>query len=123
MLLLVSIAFVPCVRIDTATETETIQLDGFTVTLIGPEVDFPDSIEFKIEVEGESDVSDMTLQYRMDKLSVLPVTSVVFPTFTAGQEVTAEWKWDMTRTGLSRPAITLEMVKVLPLPVTPRSVW
>src|SRR4030067_1263567 len=29
----------------------------------------------------------------------------------------------MTRTGLATPAMTLEMVNVLPLPVTPRSVW
>ncbi|MBN2098450.1 MAG: peptidase MA domain-containing protein [Dehalococcoidia bacterium] len=107
IVLLVSIVFVPCARSETSTKKETIELSGFTVTLSAPQVNFPDSIEFKIEAEGSAEIVDITLQYQMDKLSVLPVTSVVFPEFDPGQKVSAEWKWDMTQTGGLPPGADL----------------
>jgi hypothetical protein len=107
VLLLVAIVFVPCARGETATETETIQLDVFSVTLSDPKVDFPDSIEFKIEAQSEAEITGITLQYRMDKVSLLPVTSVVFPAFVAGEKTSAEWKWDMTQTGGLPPGADL----------------
>jgi hypothetical protein len=107
IVLLVSIAFVPCARSETPTEKETIELGGFTITLSAPRVNFPDSIEFKIEAESDAEITDITLQYRMDKLSVLPVTSVVFPAFAAGNKTSAEWKWDMTQTGGLAPGADL----------------
>ena len=107
ILLLVSIVFVPCARNETATKTETIQLDVFSLTLSDPRVDFPDSIEFKIEAESDAEITDITLQYQMDKVSLLPVTSVVFPAFVAGEKTSAEWKWDMTQTGGLPPGADL----------------
>jgi len=107
IVLLVSIAFVPCARVETPTEKETIELAGFTITLSAPKVDFPDSIKFKIEAESDAEITDITLQYRMDKLSVLPVTSVVFPAFAAEKKTSAEWKWDMTQTGGLPPGADL----------------
>jgi hypothetical protein len=107
ILLLLSIVFVPCARNETATEKETIELGGFSVTLSAPKVDFPDSMEFKIEVESEAEIADISLQYRMDKVGVLPVTSVVFPAFERGQKTSAEWKWDMTQTGGLPPGADL----------------
>ena len=107
IVLLVSIAFVPCARVETPTEKETIELAGFTITLSAPKVDFPDSIKFKIEAESDAEITDIALQYRMDKLSVLPVTSVVFPAFAAGKKTSAEWRWDMTQTGGLPPGADL----------------
>ncbi len=107
LLLLVAIPFVPCARSETPTEKETIELDGFSVTLSAPKVDFPDSIEFKIEAESDAEITDITLQYRMDKVGILPVTSVVFPSFEAGEKTSAEWKWDMTQTGGLPPGADL----------------
>src|SRR5512136_3032316 len=107
VLLLVAIVFVPCARNETATEKETVELDGFRITLTSPKVDFPDSIDFKIEAESNAEITDITLQYRMDKMDILPVTSVVFPAFVAGQETSAEWKWDMTQTGGLPPGADL----------------
>jgi hypothetical protein len=107
MLLLVSIVFVPCARNETVTEKETIELDGFSITLSDPKVDFPASIEFKIVAESDAEITDMTLQYRMDKVGLLPVTSVVFPAFVAGEKTSAEWKWDMTQTGGLPPGADL----------------
>ncbi len=97
VLVLVSIAFVPCARSQTG--TETISLEGFNLTLSEPKVDFPKSIDFKIKAESESDISRITLQYQVDKLSILPVTNVVFPSFEPAPRTEATWEWDMTSTG------------------------
>jgi hypothetical protein len=107
LLLLVSIIFVPCARNDTPTEKETIELDGFSLTMSAPRVDFPNSIEFNIEAESDAEITDITLQYRMDKVGLLPVTSVVFPAFVTGEKTSAEWKWDMTQTGGLPPGADL----------------
>jgi hypothetical protein len=107
MLLLVSIVFVPCARNETATEKETIELDGFSITLSDPKVEFPNSIDFKIEAQSDAEITGITLQYQMDKVSLLPVTSVVFPAFVAGEKTSAEWKWDMTQTGGLPPGADL----------------
>jgi len=107
VVLLVSIVFVPCAGNETVTEKETIEVGGFSITLVAPEVDFPDSMEFKIEAESESEITDISLQYRMDKVGILPVTSVVFPAFEPGHKTSAEWKWDMTQTGGLPPGADL----------------
>jgi hypothetical protein len=107
IVLLVSIVFVPCARNETATEKETIELGGFTITVSAPRVDFPNSLEFEIEVESDAEIADISLQYRMDKVGILPVTNVVFPTFAPGQKTSAEWKWDMTQTGGLPPGADL----------------
>jgi hypothetical protein len=107
MLVLASLAFVPCARNETAAEKETMQLNGFSITLTDPKVDFPKSIEFKIEAEGEVDISKITLQYQMDEVSIIPVTDVVFPSFVSGPKAVASWKWDMTQTGGLPPGADL----------------
>lgn len=107
VVVLLSIVFVPCARNGTGTEEETIEVGGFSITLTAPNVDFPDSMEFRIEVESEAEIADITLQYRMDKVGVLPVTSVVFPAFKPGEKTSAEWEWDMTQTGGLPPGADL----------------
>ncbi|MDM8000407.1 MAG: peptidase MA family metallohydrolase [Dehalococcoidia bacterium] len=107
MLLLLSVAFVPCARSEKTPEKEKIDLGGFTVTLSSPRVDFPDSIEFEVEAESDTDIVDITLQYRMDKVALIPVTSVVFPAFEPGRKTAAVWKWDMEQTGGLPPGADL----------------
>jgi hypothetical protein len=107
VVVLVAIVFVPCARSETPAEKETIELDGVSLTLSDPKVDFPDSIEFKIEAESDAQITDIALQYRIDKVDILPVTCVVFPAFEAGEKTSAEWKWDMTQTGGLPPGADL----------------
>ncbi len=90
-----------------AVEGETIQTGGFTVTLGTPEVDFPESMEFRVQVEGGAEVTGISLQYRMDRMGIFPVTSVVFPDFTPGVKTTAAWTWDMEQTGGLPPGADL----------------
>ncbi len=91
----------------TTVEGETVEVGGFTVTLGTPEVDFPDSIGFSMEAEGEADITDISLEYRMDRMGIFPVTSVVFPDFAPGQKTTASWTWDMQQTGGLPPGADL----------------
>jgi hypothetical protein len=86
-----------------APEETTVHVDGLELTLTEPKVEFPDSISFQIEVEGEDDISKIALNYQVDKSSPIPVTSVAFPQFETAPKVEASWKWDMTKTGALPP--------------------
>ncbi len=91
----------------TPVEGETMDVGGFTVTLGSPAVDFPDSILFRMEAESDAEITDVSLQYRMDRMGIFPVTSVVFPDFAPGQKATAAWTWDMEQTGGLPPGADL----------------
>lgn len=104
LLLLISLVSVPC---RSATPAETIQIDGFKVVLSEPDIEFPDSITFDIEAEGEADISEIVLHYQVDRLSVVPVTSLAFPHFETGTKVKTSWKWDMRKTGALPPGTEL----------------
>ena len=80
-------------------EGETVEVGGFSVTLGSPEMDFPDAIEFRMEAESDAEITGISLQYRMDRMGIFPVTSVVFPDFAPGRKTTAAWTWDMEQTG------------------------
>ena len=80
-------------------EGETVEVGGFTVTLGDPEVDFPRSIVFRMAAESDAAITGISLQYRMDRMSIFPVTSVVFPDFAPGEETTVAWTWEMEQTG------------------------
>lgn len=88
-------------------EGETIEAGGFTVILGTPRVDFPESMELRVQAESDAEITGISLQYRMDRMSIFPVTSVVFPGFTPGQKATAAWKWDMQQTGGLPPGADL----------------
>jgi hypothetical protein len=91
----------------TPVEGETMEVGGFTVTLGRPAVAFPDSIEFRMEAESDAEITGISLQYRMDRMGIFPVTSVVFPDFAPGQKAIAAWTWDMEQTGGLPPGADL----------------
>jgi len=103
LLVLVSLVLTACRQ----ASPEAINLNGFDVILSKPKVEFPNSITFDIDVGAKSDISRITFQYQIQKLSVFPVTSVAFPTFTSTSRVKTSWKWDMTQTGGLPPGTDL----------------
>lgn len=103
LLLLVSLIAAPC----GPSPEKVTNLDGFKVILYEPEVEFPDSISFDIEVEGEADICEIALHYQIDKLTPIPVTSIAFPSFETAPEIKASWKWDMRKTGGLPPGARL----------------
>jgi len=78
-------------------------IDGFTVLLTEPEVQFPDSIDFRLEVQAKADISRIALSYQVEKRSAIPITSIAFPRFEPSPEVDTSWKWDMRKTGALPP--------------------
>ncbi len=86
---------------------EVIQIDGFEVTLSQPQVEFPHTIGFEVEVAGSAEISRITLEYRVRKTNVFPVTSVTFPLFQPGERVSTSWTWDMRQTGGLPPGTDL----------------
>ncbi len=82
-----------------ADQATYVNLNGFRVGLYDPQVEFPNSISFDLAVEAESDISRIALHYQTEKLSPVPVTSIVFPSFETASEAKASWKWDMRKTG------------------------
>ena len=103
LLVLVSLVLTACRQ----ASPEAINLNGFNVILSKPNVEFPDSITFDIDVAAKADISRITFQYQVQKLSVFPVTSVAFPPFTSTSRVKTSWKWDMTQTGGLPPGTDL----------------
>lgn len=103
LLVLVSLVLTACSKASPG----AVNINGFNVILSKPEVDFPDSITFDIDVAAKADISKITLQYQVQQVSVFPVTSVAFPTFTATSRVKTSWKWVMTQTGGLPPGTDL----------------
>ncbi|MBE0479394.1 MAG: peptidase MA domain-containing protein [Dehalococcoidia bacterium] len=58
---------------------------------------FPQNITFSITASSGSKITDVFLQYRVEKISAIPVTSVIQPDFLAGPIVKTQWVWDMGR--------------------------
>ena len=104
ILLLLSLISAPC----RPASEEAISLDGFRVVLSPPVVDFPASITFKIKVESDADISQIKLQYRVDRISLIPVTSVAFLEFEPARKVETSWMWDMRETGGLPPGTEIE---------------
>lgn len=92
----------------TQTPPEAIEIDGFEIILTEPEIDFPQSITFKIEAGSDTGISNITLNYQVDRLNPLPVTSAAFPEFEPGTQVETSWTWDMKISGGLPPGADLE---------------
>ena len=60
---------------------------------------FPLGISFTLSAEGDSQIADIRLHYRVERRSFADVTSEVFVTFSPGTSVVAGWDWDMRRSG------------------------
>ena len=103
LILLISLVSISC----QGDSGKILHLDGFRITLSEPRTEFPDSIDFGIEVEGEEDISRIALHYQLDRLSAIATTSIAFPDFKKGEKVKANWTWDMRKTGGLPPGAEL----------------
>jgi hypothetical protein len=106
LFLLASFALTACQEQE-APQQQAIQIDGFDIILTEPDVDFPDSITFEIEIESAVDISGISLQYQVEKLNVFPVTSVTFPEFEPATHVNTSWEWNLRTTGGLPPGTDL----------------
>ena len=73
--------------------------DGITVISSSTSSAFPYTITFNLEAESESEITNIDLEYRINKVSLIPVSSRVDVDFTPGLRAEASWTWNLLETG------------------------
>jgi hypothetical protein len=77
---------------------------NITVTRNEAQIDFPQSVTFRLELADASEVASLSLIYEVDRLSCLEANTAV-PVQLNGNQV--EWTWEMVRSGNPPPGATL----------------
>jgi hypothetical protein len=72
---------------------------GLTVTGTSVKVNFPSSITFNITAKSDTDITDIRLHYKVERMEHARVVSEVYIAFTPAKTVTIQWVWDMRKTG------------------------
>ncbi|MCD6358394.1 MAG: peptidase MA domain-containing protein [Dehalococcoidia bacterium] len=74
-----------------------------TVISSDAEVNFPDAITFRLEVNSNADITDIRLRYQIDKITTVRVFAEVVPEFTSSPALEVEWTREMRKTGSLPP--------------------
>lgn len=82
--------------------------DGPSVTASSAEAEYPFLLRFNLSAESETDITDIRLNYRLERDSYALVTSEVYIEFLPDTVVDVGWTWDMRRTGGLPPGAGLE---------------
>jgi hypothetical protein len=72
---------------------------GPNVTDSSVQVNFPAGITFNISVASDVNITGIRLHYIVNRASYTRVVSEILPVFTPSPDVTAQWVWDMRKTG------------------------
>ncbi|MCK4221472.1 MAG: peptidase MA domain-containing protein, partial [Dehalococcoidia bacterium] len=64
------------------------------------EIDFPNTLIFKLEAGSRADIVDARLHYKVDKMNYAQVTSEGWADFAPATRVRTSWSWDMRRSSL-----------------------
>jgi hypothetical protein len=71
------------------------------ITLAGVvQASFPNSLQFKINAQSDSNITDLRLHYKVDKQNYAKVTSEGQPVFQPSKSVSTQWLWDMRKSAL-----------------------
>lgn len=68
---------------------------------------FPSSLKFTISAQSNSLIMDIRLHYTTSKLGFANITSESYLIFTPATNVSADWTWDMRRSGGIPPGTTV----------------
>jgi len=82
--------------------------EGLTVTHSSADVDFPMSIVFNISAESDVPITDIRLCYVVPRLEHARIYSEAYIWFTPSTTVTAQWVWDMRKTGGLPPGSSVD---------------
>jgi len=64
------------------------------------DVKFPDSLTFRLDAESGTDITQITLSYKVDKITTVTLINEAVPEFDAATEVVTSWEWDMRMASL-----------------------
>lgn len=82
--------------------------DEITVISSSTLIAFPYAITFNLEAESSTQISDIDLEYRLERLSLVPVSWRVDVDFTPGLRVNASWTWNMLESGGLPPGAEID---------------
>ncbi len=71
------------------------------------EVTYPTSIRFSISAQSSAGITEIRLHYTTEQISFVNVFSEAVLEFEPAQSVTANWTWDLRRSGGLPPGITI----------------
>lgn len=81
--------------------------EAITVTT-GVVARFPLEINYQVSAQSTVAITDIRLHYAVKQMGFVDVTAEAFPLFTPGPSVTAQWKWDMRRSGGLPPGTLID---------------
>lgn len=70
-------------------------------------LNFPDSITFHANIESNTPITSVVLEYGTEQLTCGSVVAKAFPQFTPGTTINPEWTWDMRQSGSLPPGASL----------------
>lgn len=70
-------------------------------------ISFPNNISFDVDLESDTEISTIQLQYGTTQDTCGKVVAIAFPDFTPGKKVHATWEWDMRQSGGEPPGATI----------------
>jgi hypothetical protein len=74
-----------------------------TVSNSQPELEFPDRLTFRAGFKSDRPIERVVLEYGVDQWTCGTVSAKAFPDITPGQDVSAEWTWEMKQSGSQPP--------------------
>ena len=74
-----------------------------TVSDDQPVLEFPDRLTFQAKFQNDRPIEKVVLEYGVDQWTCGTVIAKAFPEITPGQEVSAEWTWEMKQSGSQPP--------------------
>lgn len=81
---------------------------GLAVTESSAEMDFPMRLIFNVSAESDAAISDIRLCYKVNRLEHVNVFSEIYVPFDPSTSVTAQWVWDMRKTGGLPPGSSVD---------------
>lgn len=72
---------------------------GLTISPALVTINFPISITISISAESDVNITDIRVHYTVERQAFAKVISEAYVTFVPAKQVTAQWVWDMRRTG------------------------
>ena len=64
------------------------------------DIEFPDSLTFSLNAESNADITQVVLNYKVDKISTVTLINEIEPEFDVAKSVTTSWEWDMRKASL-----------------------
>lgn len=104
--ILITLVTVVCLMVTIAVPVQA--QAGITVTKSATIPKFPMEITFQVTAQSSAPITEARLQYKVKQLGFTDVTAEAFTQFAPATAITAEWKWDMRRSGGLPPGTIVE---------------